>query len=90
VWVLDVYPAGEKPLPGISGRTVVEKALQHGKVEIEYAPDPTAVADVVAAAARPGDTVITLGAGDVWRVGDEILARLNPHRVPVTTARSGV
>jgi UDP-N-acetylmuramate--alanine ligase len=88
VWVLDVYPAGEKAIPGVSGRTVVEKALQHGKVEIEYAPDPTAAADEVAAEARPGDLVITLGAGDVWRVGDEILARLNARRVPAA-ARSG-
>ena len=76
VWVLDVYAAGEKPIEGISGNTVVESARAHGASHVEYAPDPAAVAAAVAAEARAGDTVLTLGAGDVWRLGDDVLRRL--------------
>ncbi|MFI5371926.1 MAG: UDP-N-acetylmuramate--L-alanine ligase [Candidatus Eisenbacteria bacterium] len=91
VWVLDVYPAGERPIPGVSGRTVVEKALQHGKAEIGYAADPATAVGEVAATARPGDVVITLGAGDVWRLGDEILARLRARHetAAASTTRTG-
>jgi len=91
VWVLDVYPAGEAPIPGVSGRTVVEKAMQHGKTEIGYAADSTTVAGQVAAEARSGDVVITLGAGDVWKLGDEILARLKTRQETgsATATRTG-
>jgi UDP-N-acetylmuramate--alanine ligase len=76
VWVLDVYPAGEAPIPGASGKSLVESAHERGNLKVEYAPDPSAAAAAIAAEARPGDTVITLGAGDVWKLGDEILSRL--------------
>jgi UDP-N-acetylmuramate--alanine ligase len=76
VWVLDVYAAGEKPIEGISGNTVVESARAKGASHVEYAPDPAAVVAAVAAEARAGDTVLTLGAGDVWRLGDDVLRRL--------------
>ena len=75
VWVLDVYAAGEAPLPGISGRTLVESARSQGQNHVEEA-EMAGVAAAVAAEARPGDLVLTLGAGDVWKVGDAVLARL--------------
>ncbi len=80
VWVLDVYAAGETPIAGITGRTVVESAEARGMRHVEYAPDPAAAVAAIAAAARPGDLVVTLGAGDVWRLGEEILSRL-PHEI---------
>ena len=73
VWVLDVYAAGETPIPGISARTIVESAHEQGARQVREAPDPAAAVAEVAAAARPGDTVITLGAGDVWKLGDSLL-----------------
>jgi len=76
VWVLDVYPAGEKPIPGIDGNTIVTSATAQGAEHVEYAPDVAAVTAAVAAEARSGDTVLTLGAGDVWRLGDDVLRRL--------------
>jgi UDP-N-acetylmuramate--alanine ligase len=78
VWVLDVYAAGEPPIAGVSARTVVESAAAHGATHLTYAPDPAAAAAEAAAEARPGDTVITLGAGDVWRLGDDVLRALAP------------
>jgi len=72
VFVLDVYAAREQPLAGISGATVAE----HVSVPVHYLPDLSAVAASVASAARPGDVVVTMGAGDVTMLGPEILAAL--------------
>ena len=83
VWVLDVYGAGERPIEGISGQTVVESARRQGSRQVEYAPDPAAAVAAVAAEARSGDTVLTLGAGDVGKLGDEILRRLKTAGVGV-------
>jgi UDP-N-acetylmuramate--alanine ligase len=76
VWVLDIYPAGEKPLPGVSGRTVVEAASAAGARHLSFAESAADAVAAAAAEARPGDVVLTLGAGDVWKLGDEILRRL--------------
>jgi len=76
VWVLDVYAAGEAPLPGVTGRTVVEAAHAAGARHLSFAASPAEAAAAAAAEARPGDVVLTLGAGDVWKLGDDILKRL--------------
>jgi UDP-N-acetylmuramate--alanine ligase len=73
VFVLDVYAAREQPLAGVSGASVAE----HTTVSTHYVPDFSAVATRVAAAARPGDVVITMGAGDVTLLGQEILVALD-------------
>jgi UDP-N-acetylmuramate--alanine ligase len=83
VWVLDVYAAGEKPIDGISGLTVVQSAQRHGAKHVVHAPDPDAAVAAVIAAARSGDTVLTLGAGDVWKLGEAILAGLRRAGVSV-------
>jgi UDP-N-acetylmuramate--alanine ligase len=72
VFVLDVYAAREQPLPGVSGATVAE----HTSVKTHYVPDFSAVAERVAGVSRPGDVVVTMGAGDVTLLGQEILAAL--------------
>jgi UDP-N-acetylmuramate--alanine ligase len=72
VFVLDVYGAREQPLAGVSGATVAE----HVSVPVTYLPDLSTVAERVADAADPGDVVVTMGAGDVTMLGQEILAAL--------------
>jgi UDP-N-acetylmuramate--alanine ligase len=76
VWVLDVYAAGEHPIEGVSGRTIVESAHAQGAPHVAFAASGGEASAAAAAAARPGDTVLTLGAGDVWKLGDEVLERL--------------
>jgi UDP-N-acetylmuramate--alanine ligase len=76
VWVLDVYAAGEAPIEGVGGRTVADSAREQGAKHVEFADSGAAAADAAAREAKPGDTVITLGAGDVWKLADEVLARL--------------
>lgn len=73
VFVLDVYAAREQPLTGISGASIVE----HVTAPVRYLPDLSSVAEQVAASARPGDVVVTMGAGDVTMLGPEIIAALN-------------
>ena len=72
VFVLDVYAAREQPLAGVSGATVAEAVT----APVTYVPDFSAVSARVAAAAEPGDVVVTMGAGDVTVLGREILAAL--------------
>jgi UDP-N-acetylmuramate--alanine ligase len=73
VVVLDVFPAREDPIPGVTGE-LVAKAVPHGRVT--YEADGNAVAGRVAAIAAPGDVIITMGAGDVTRLGPVILGLL--------------
>ena len=72
VFVLDVYAAREQPLAGVSGAMIVERV----GVPVHYVPDFSAVAAQVAAVARPGDVVVTMGAGDVTLLGPEIIAAI--------------
>ena len=72
VFVLDVYAAREQPLAGVSGATIAG----HVGVPVHYVPDFSAVAGQVAAVTRPGDVVVTMGAGDVTLLGPEIITAL--------------
>lgn len=72
VFVLDVYAAREQPLAGVSGASVVE----YVSVPVQYVPDFSEVAELVAAAAEPGDVVVTMGAGDVTMLAPEIVTAL--------------
>jgi len=76
VIVSDVYGAGETPLAGVSGLSVVEAFQgQNGRVVL-YRPTLAEVVDCLAEVVLPGDLVLTLGAGDIWRAGRELLYRL--------------
>ncbi|MDY7000009.1 MAG: UDP-N-acetylmuramate--L-alanine ligase [Actinomycetota bacterium] len=72
VFVLDVYAAREQPLAGVSGATIADSVT----APVTYVADFSAVPARVAAAAEPGDVVVTMGAGDVTLLGKEILAEL--------------
>jgi UDP-N-acetylmuramate--alanine ligase len=83
VWVLDVYGAGERPIEGVSGVTIVDSAARHGARHVTYAPDPSAAVEALAQEARSGDVVLTLGAGDVGKWGEALIARLGGAHVGV-------
>ncbi|WP_067795795.1 UDP-N-acetylmuramate--L-alanine ligase [Actinomadura formosensis] len=72
--VLDVYGAREDPEPGVTGALVAD-AVPAG-TETVYAPVRDEVPGIAASLARPGDVVITLGAGDVTQLGPPVLDRL--------------
>jgi len=68
--VLDVYAAREDPEPGVTGRLVAD-AVPGGAAR--YVPDFAQVPKVVATLARPGDLVLTMGAGDITKMGPLVL-----------------
>lgn len=74
--VTDVYPAREEPIEGVSGELVAEAAKRFGHRNVVYIADKGRVVDFLVEALKPGDMVITFGAGDVWRVGEELLSKL--------------
>jgi UDP-N-acetylmuramate--alanine ligase len=77
VVLLDVYSAGESPVPGVSGKTLVDSVLRHApRTRLAYFPHRAATPDYVADRARPGDLVMTMGAGDVTNLGPEIVRAL--------------
>jgi UDP-N-acetylmuramate--alanine ligase len=77
VCVTGIYPAREEPIAGVTGRLIVEElaALRPG-MRLGWAPEPEQAARLVAGWARPGDVVLTLGAGDVDRVAPLLLELL--------------
>ncbi len=75
---MDVYPAGEAPVPGITGKTFLNVVLEHdGHPDARYIQRRVDVAPTVAELAQPGDLVITMGAGDVTAVGPHILDEIS-------------
>ncbi|MFD9872389.1 UDP-N-acetylmuramate--L-alanine ligase [Streptomyces niveus] len=75
--VLDIYPAREDPIPGITSALIIDAAEQAG-ADVRAVHDKGTVPEAVAGMAKPGDLVLTMGAGDVTDLGPEILARLTP------------
>lgn len=73
--VLDVYPAREDPIPGVTSALIIDAALAAG-ADVQHAPFRDTAPDVLAGMAKPGDVVLTMGAGDVTDLGPLILARL--------------
>ena len=85
---MDVYPAGEMPVPGVSGATFMQVVLDHeGHPAIsEYLPHRMEVVPQLAEMLRPGDLLFTMGAGDVTAIGPELLSYLEENGLPYADA----
>ncbi len=78
VVLTDVYAAGEAPIPGVSGRLVADAVRQaRPDLELHYVPGRTDLVAAVADLLRPGDLCLTLGAGDLTSLPDELIAHLS-------------
>jgi UDP-N-acetylmuramate--alanine ligase len=83
LFVLDIYAAGEAPIPGVDAADLAEAIRMHGHRHVAYVGhDRAGVLDRLVEVVRPGDLVLTLGAGDVGQLGPELLRRLeaDPRR----------
>jgi UDP-N-acetylmuramate--alanine ligase len=77
--VMDIYAAGEAPIPGVHARDLADGIAAHGHREVLYlGGDRAAIVDYLCESTRAGDLVLTLGAGDVGQLGGELLKRLGP------------
>jgi len=71
--VLPIYAASEEPIAGITGQALTERIKAHGHKQVLFAEGMTAAVSQVKSLLMPGDFLLTLGAGDVWKVGAELL-----------------
>jgi UDP-N-acetylmuramate--alanine ligase len=71
----DVYSAGEEPIAGATAEALAAAIAARGHRQAAYAGDLKSAIERLAAEAREGDVVLTLGAGSVWTAGDELLKR---------------
>ncbi len=71
--VTDVYPAREQPIPGVTGEMVAKAAKEFGHRDVHYVEDKNAVSEFLEGIVKSGDMLITLGAGDVYKIGERFL-----------------
>ena len=73
VLVTDIYPAGERSVPGVDGSTIAHAIRRNGHPDVRYEADKKNLPDRLRELIEPGSIVLTLGAGDVWRAGDALI-----------------
>lgn len=71
--LLEIYPASEAPLPGVSGTSLAQGIRQVSRTPVDFFPDLASVTAALESILRPGDVFLTLGAGNVWQAGQAFL-----------------
>jgi UDP-N-acetylmuramate--alanine ligase len=79
VFVADIYPAREQPIPGVTAQLIVDTARAAG-ASVAWQGDRSALSRELARAVRGGDVVLTIGAGDITKTGPELLRALGSTR----------
>jgi UDP-N-acetylmuramate--alanine ligase len=72
----DIYPAGEDRIEGVEAKRLYEGIRDYGHRDVTYLPDKKEIVEHLLRTVRSGDLVITLGAGDIWQVSEELVKRL--------------
>lgn len=79
--LMDVYSAGERPIPGVSGKTLLDEVLSaRPRAQVAYFPHREDIEAYIAERVRPGDLVMTMGAGDVTTLGPGLLRAVAQRR----------
>jgi len=74
VIITDIYSAGEKPIPGVNSKLIVDTILtSNSRTDLAYLPKLKNIKNYLKAYLEPGDMLLTMGAGDIWQVGEEYL-----------------
>lgn len=89
VFITDIYPAGENPIPGVTAQTIIDRIVSAGKVDVRYTPSFDKMTDEIAAMAREGDMAITMGAGDIYKAGEMLLDKLSAKGTRTNRKRKG-
>jgi UDP-N-acetylmuramate--alanine ligase len=76
----EIYPAGEEPIPGVSGRALYDDVQQFGHKDVHFEPDLKKVPAALLKIVRPGDIVIFLGAGNITKAVPEFIKKLKVSR----------
>jgi len=72
----DIYAASEQPIPGVTAERLAEEIRRHGQRDVTYITDRNDLPDHLAGIVKEGDIVITLGAGNIWQAGEELVKKL--------------
>jgi UDP-N-acetylmuramate--alanine ligase len=83
VFITDIYAASEDPIEGISAETLIDAVKRYGHKDVRHAGGVETAAGALLEEVRPGDMVITLGAGNVYRAGEELVESLRGQRSKV-------
>jgi UDP-N-acetylmuramate--alanine ligase len=75
--VTEIYAASEKPIEGVTGERLVENIAAHGHHQLHFSATPEILLEKLLEIVSPGDVVITLGAGNIWQVGEWLVERLS-------------
>jgi len=76
LFLLDIYAAGEDPIPGVKAEQLYEGIKGHGHKDVTFVPDRQAILEHLLPRLKKEDLVITLGAGDVWKIGETLAEEL--------------
>lgn len=74
--ITDVYPSREKPIEGVTGKLISDTAERYGHKHVTYVEDKNDVTETLKKIAEPGDIIITMGAGDIYKFGEEFVKEL--------------
>ena len=76
VIINEIYGAGEKPIEGVNAGIIVDAMERNGQEDVVYLGSREEIVDYLAGFARPGDLILTMGAGNIWTAGMELVKRL--------------
>ncbi len=74
--ITDIYPSREKPVEGVTGSLIAETATKYGHKNVHYFKDKNELPELLNDLVKPGDIVITMGAGDIYRYGEKFVELL--------------
>ncbi len=75
LFLMDIYPASETPIEGVSGEVLNERLKSVG-VNVRFNPEKESMIEDILKEVKPGDIVFTIGAGDVYKIGEAVRDRL--------------
>ncbi len=76
LFMTDIYPASEDPIPGVTSQALLEQIRAHGQKNVHYVPELNNIASQVVPLLQDDDVVLSLGAGSIWQSGEQVLAAI--------------
>jgi UDP-N-acetylmuramate--alanine ligase len=83
----EIYAASEKPIEGVTSERLLQEIALHGHHDLHYCPTSAEMVETLEAMVTEGDVVITLGAGNIYQVGERLLERLKYREIDSVTSR---
>jgi UDP-N-acetylmuramate--alanine ligase len=81
--VTDIYSASEEPIPGVNAESLCEGIRRAGHPDAVHFSNFDSIAEHLTKVARPGDVILTQGAGSIWKVGEAFLKRIGENKKDV-------